>query len=49
VPIVLGAPRSPAAERLVRLCASAFGTDGFVVPTAEEQKKSGRFGLFRRA
>ena len=49
VPIVLGAPRSAAAERLIKLCATAFGTDGFVVPTAEEQKKPGRFGLFRKA
>ncbi len=34
VPIVLGAPRSPAAERLVKLSATAFGHDGYTVPAA---------------
>jgi pilus assembly protein CpaE len=48
VPIVLGAPRSPAAERLMKLSSTAFGTDGLVVPAATPQKKA-RFGLFRRA
>jgi pilus assembly protein CpaE len=47
VPIVLGAPRSPAAERLARLSTTAFGADGYVVPVALPQKKS-RFGLRRR-
>jgi pilus assembly protein CpaE len=49
VPIVLGAPRSPAAERLVKLSSSAFGADGIVVPPAPEERKSGsRFSLRRR-
>ena len=49
VPVVLGAPRSPAAERLMKLSSTAFGTDGVVVPVQTEPKKAGRFGLFRRA
>ncbi len=49
VPVVLGAPRSPAAERLVKLSTTAFGTDGVVVPVETAPKKAGRFGLFRRA
>jgi pilus assembly protein CpaE len=48
VPIVLGAPRSPAAEQLVKLSATAFGADGFVVPAGGEQKKARRFGFGRR-
>jgi pilus assembly protein CpaE len=50
VPIVLGAPRSPAAERLVKLSSAAFGADGIVVPaTAANDRKSGsRFGFRRR-
>jgi pilus assembly protein CpaE len=49
VPIVLGAPRSPAAERLVRLSSTAFGADGIVVPSQGEERKSGsRFSLRRR-
>jgi pilus assembly protein CpaE len=50
VPIVLGAPRSPAAERLVKLSSSAFGADGILPPaTASEDRKSGgRFGFRRR-
>ena len=48
VPVVLGAPRSPAAERLVRLSTTAFGADGYVIPMAPLQKKS-RFALRRRA
>ncbi len=48
VPIVLGAPRSPAAERLVKLSVDAFGSDGYVVPAdSSAKKKSGRF-RFRR-
>jgi pilus assembly protein CpaE len=48
VPIVLGAPRSPAADRLTKLSAIAFGTDNVALP-AVEQRKSGRFGgLIRR-
>jgi pilus assembly protein CpaE len=48
VPIVLGAPRSPAAERLVKLSGTAFGTDGVVVPVEAPTKKPGLFGLRRR-
>ncbi len=46
VPIVLGAPRSAPAERLVRLSASIFGEDGHAVPVKATEKKGG--GLFRR-
>jgi pilus assembly protein CpaE len=49
VPIVLGAPRSPAAERLARLSASAFAAEGIPVPAAAQERKSGsRFGFRRR-
>jgi MinD-like ATPase involved in chromosome partitioning or flagellar assembly len=49
VPIVLGAPRSAPAERLVRLSGTAFGADGVAVPAAAaEQRKGGRFSLRRR-
>lgn len=49
VPLVVGAPRSPAAERFTKLAASAFGTDGIAVPRTTESKRSGRFGgLIRR-
>lgn len=44
VPIVLGAPRSAAAEQFVKLSSTAFGQDGYTVPTEE---KKGRFGLRR--
>lgn len=44
VPIVLGAPRSPAADKLAKLCASAFGQDGLVVPPAESERRRGLFG-----
>ncbi len=47
VPIVMGAPRSLAAERLVKLSGTAFGTDGVVIPTTAT-KKPGLFGLRRR-
>jgi pilus assembly protein CpaE len=46
IPIVLGAARSAAAERLVRLSASAFSEDGLLGPKSTDPKKSG--GLFRR-
>lgn len=49
VPIVLGAPRSAAAERLVKLSGTVFGTDRVVVPVAPAKKKPGLFGLRRRA
>ncbi len=47
VPIVLGAPRSAPAERLIRLSASAFGHDGYTVPTEPASKKGGLFGRRR--
>ncbi len=47
VPIVIGAPRSPAAERLVKLSATAFGQDGFTVPVESAPKKGGLFGRRR--
>ena len=46
IPIVLGAARSVAAERLVRLSASAFSEDGLLGPKSTDPKKQG--GLFRR-
>ncbi len=45
VPIVTGAPKSIAAERLTRLSTIAFGEEGYSAPVVA-QKKSG--GLFRR-
>jgi pilus assembly protein CpaE len=49
VPIVLGAPRSPAVERLTRLSSLVFGADGVSVPEAAAERKSGgRFSLRRR-
>jgi pilus assembly protein CpaE len=48
VPIVLGAPRSPAAEHLVKLSTTAFGSDGYTVPEGTLEKKSRRFGFGRR-
>ena len=48
VPVVVGAPKSVAAERFAKLATAAFGSDGIVVPEAVEQKRSGRFGLRRR-
>lgn len=48
VPIVLGAPRSPAAEHLVKLSTTAFGSDGYTVPEGPLEKKSRRFGFGRR-
>jgi pilus assembly protein CpaE len=48
VPVVLGAPRSPQAERLIKLSATAFGSDGFVVPAVNANRKGSRFGLRRR-
>ncbi|MFL5684478.1 MAG: AAA family ATPase [Chloroflexota bacterium] len=49
VPIVLGAPRSPAAEQLVRLSTSAFGADGYAVPDDGVARKQRRFGFGRRS
>jgi pilus assembly protein CpaE len=48
VPIVLGAPRSPAAEQLVKLSTTAFGSDGFTVPAPEPERKARRFSFGRR-
>jgi pilus assembly protein CpaE len=48
VPIVLGAPRSPAAAQLVKLSATVFGADGFVVPAGGDAKRTRRFGFGRR-
>ncbi len=48
VPIVLGATRSAAAERLARLAADAFGEEALEGPAEPAAKKSGRFGLIRR-
>ena len=48
VPVVLGAPRSIAAERFAKIAATAFGTDGVVVPETVEKKRSGLFGGRRR-
>ena len=47
-PVVIGAPRTLVAERLVKLAHAAFGDEAFAVPTQDEQKKGGRFG-FRRS
>ena len=49
VPIVLGAPRSPAAEQLVRLSTAAFGSDGYSQPAAETERKGRRFGFGRKS
>jgi pilus assembly protein CpaE len=50
VPLVIGAPRSPVAERFVKLSTSVFGADAPVAPAAEVQKKkpSRLGGLLRR-
>ena len=48
VPVVLGAPRSIAADRFEQLAAAAFGADGVVLPDAAEAKKASRFGFRRR-
>jgi pilus assembly protein CpaE len=48
VPVVVGAPRSAAAERLTKLSTTVFGADGLVVPAAGEEKRQGRFGFRRR-
>jgi pilus assembly protein CpaE len=48
VPVILGAPRSVAADRFAKIAAAAFGNDGVVVPADIEAKKSGLFGGLRR-
>jgi pilus assembly protein CpaE len=47
VPIVTGAPRSIAAERLIKLGSSAFGEEGSVPGMVEERKPTGLFRLRR--
>jgi pilus assembly protein CpaE len=51
VPIVRGAPRSSAADRLVKLAASSFGADGQVMPLAApgDRRQRGLGGLLRRS
>jgi pilus assembly protein CpaE len=48
VPIVLGAPRSIAAERFAKLEASVLGVEGIVAPELAEPKKSRGLGGFLR-
>jgi pilus assembly protein CpaE len=48
IPIVLGAPRATAAERLTKLSSMAFGADGFVVPIETDDRKKSRIGFGRR-
>jgi pilus assembly protein CpaE len=48
VPIVVGAPRSAAAERLAKLSNTAFGADGITVPVAAEDRRTGSRFSFRR-
>ncbi len=51
IPIVRGAPRSAAADRLVKLAASAFNSDGApVISEAAADRQKGRLGgLLRRS
>jgi pilus assembly protein CpaE len=44
VPVVIGAPRSVAAERFEKLATMAFGSDGVGGPAATETKRRGLFG-----
>ena len=46
IPVVIGAPRSVAAERFARLRTSAFGPDGMAAVASTDDRRSG--GLFRR-
>jgi pilus assembly protein CpaE len=46
IPVVVGAPRSIAAERFTRLSGAAFGQDGTAAAVSQEAQRSGR--LFRR-
>lgn len=48
VPVVTGAPRSAAADRFLKLSASAFGQDGIAVPADGTERKSRGFLLRRR-
>jgi pilus assembly protein CpaE len=47
VPVVIGAPKSVAAERLEKLATAAFGSDGVVVPDSGEPRRRGLFGRRR--
>jgi pilus assembly protein CpaE len=48
IPIILGAPQSAPAQRLVALSGAAFGSDGVGVPSTGEARKKSRFALRRR-
>ena len=48
VPVVIGAPRTAAADRFLKLSASAFGQDGIAVPDDGTERKSRGFLLRRR-
>ncbi len=48
IPIVRGAPKSPGAERLVKLAAVAFGEDGTTSAPTPAERRGGLFGLRRR-
>ena len=47
-PIVVGAPNSVPAQRLMALSATVFGSDGIVLPPMPQDRKSGRFSFRRR-
>jgi pilus assembly protein CpaE len=47
-PIVVGAPNSAPASRLMALSATVFGSDGVVPPGLDGERKSGRFSFRRR-
>jgi pilus assembly protein CpaE len=48
IPIIIGAPQSVAAARLIALSDAVFGVNGAVMPPAAPAKKKGRFALRRR-
>jgi MinD-like ATPase involved in chromosome partitioning or flagellar assembly len=48
VPVVLGAPESPPAQRLVKLTGTVFGSDGLAVPPVEPERRGLFAGLRRR-
>jgi pilus assembly protein CpaE len=48
IPIILGAPQSAAAQKLVALSDTAFGANGVGLPPPAAEKKKGRFALRRR-
>jgi pilus assembly protein CpaE len=48
IPIILGAPQSLPAQRLIALSGTAFGADGVGVTPHTAGKKKGRFALRRR-